>query len=453
MGRKAAVAVCSLNQWALDFDGNLERILESVRVAKEAGAAYRSGPELEIPGYSCQDHFHESDTLLHSWQALVEILKSPVARGILMDVGMPVMHRNVVYNCRLVLLDGKILFIRPKMANCDDGNYRETRWFTAWVRRATIEEFYLPRIVQDVTGQRKVPFGDALLATRDTCIGYEICEELWNPQSSHVDQSLDGAEIFVNGSGSYAELRKGYVTVDLVRGATAKCGGAYLFSNMRGGDGDRVYFHGCSSVSVNGDVVARTAQYAVAEVEVATAVVDLEDIRVYRNLIRSRQVRAAATQTRYPRVEADYALSSDADAFLPTSPPIAWHYHSAEEEIMLGPACWLWDYLRRSGQGGFFLPLSGGVDSSSTAAIVFSMCRLVVDAVAAGDEHVLADVRRAAGDAEYVPADAKELCDRLFVTCYMGSVNSSSETKRRAAELAAQIGSYHLGIQIDTAVK
>ena len=30
--------------------------------------------------------------------------------------------------------------------------------------------------------------------------------------------------------------------------------------------------------------------------------------------------------------------------------------------------CRLWDYLRRSGQRGFFLPLSGGADSSSTAA-------------------------------------------------------------------------------------
>jgi len=28
----------------------------------------------------------------------------------------------------------------------------------------------------------------------------------------------------------------------------------------------------------------------------------------------------------------------------------------------------LWDYLRRSGQRGYFLPLSGGADSSSTAA-------------------------------------------------------------------------------------
>ena len=46
-----------------------------------------------------------------------------------------------------------------------------------------------------------------------------------------------------------------------------------------------------------------------------------------------------------------------------------------------GPACWLWDYLRRSGASGFLLPLSGGADSSAVAAIVGSMCQLVVRAI------------------------------------------------------------------------
>ena len=50
----------------------------------------------------------------------------------------------------------------------------------------------------------------------------------------------------------------------------------------------------------------------------------------------------------------------------------------------MGPACWLWDYLRRCGQGGFFLPLSGGIDSSSTACIVASMCHMVCDAAKEG---------------------------------------------------------------------
>lgn len=46
----------------------------------------------------------------------------------------------------------------------------------------------------------------------------------------------------------------------------------------------------------------------------------------------------------------------------------------------LGPACWLWDYLRRSRTQGYFVPLSGGIDSCATAVIVYSMCRLVAEA-------------------------------------------------------------------------
>ena len=80
----------------------------------------------------------------------------------------------------------------------------------------------------------------------------------------------------------------------------------------------------------------------------------------------------------------DFSLSLEQDATLPIASSIEWAYLKPEEEIAKGPACWLWDYLRRSGQGGFFLPLSGGVDSSSVAIIVFSMCRMVVDTVQRG---------------------------------------------------------------------
>lgn len=44
----AVVATCNLNQWSLDFDGNVERIEESIREAKRQGARYRVGPELEV---------------------------------------------------------------------------------------------------------------------------------------------------------------------------------------------------------------------------------------------------------------------------------------------------------------------------------------------------------------------------------------------------------------------
>ncbi|CAL7952374.1 unnamed protein product [Xylocopa violacea] len=465
MGRTVTVAVCTLNQWAMDFDGNSRRILQSIQEAKDAGATYRSGPELEICGYSCEDHFYESDTLLHSWEVLATILKSPVAEDMLIDVGMPVMHKNVTYNCRVAFWNRRILLIRPKMQLCEDGNYRESRWFSPWTKERTVEDYFLPRMISEITSQRLVPFGDAVISTRDTCVGFEICEELWNPMSNHIPMALDGVEIIANGSGSYFELRKGYVTVDLVKSATFKSGGCYMFSNLRGCDGSRVYFNGGSSITLNGQILNRGKQFSLDDVEVTVATFDLENIRSYRNNIRSRSHLAARSPS-YPRVKVDFALTSENLISIPPDLPIDVDlgpyenenitgklvYHTPEEEISLAPACWLWDYLRRSCQGGFFLPLSGGVDSASSACMVYSMCDMIVDSVNKGNTQVLSDIRKIVGDCEYVPTDPKQLCNTILVTCYMGTENSSIETKTRAAELANQIGSYHHSIVIDVAV-
>ena len=71
----------------------------------------------------------------------------------------------------------------------------------------------------------------------------------------------------------------------------------------------------------------------------------------------------------------------------PTLPPTYTYTHThththtpqvlqPQEEIAYGPACWLWDYLRRCGASGFLIPLSGGADSSAVCAIVGAMCQV-----------------------------------------------------------------------------
>ncbi|XP_043995237.1 glutamine-dependent NAD(+) synthetase isoform X2 [Gambusia affinis] len=427
MGRKVTLSTCSLNQWVLDFEGNTERILKSIEVAKAYGAKYRLGPELEICGYGCADHFYESDTLLHSFQVLRTLLESPITQDIICDVGMPIMHHNVRYNCRVLFLNRKILLIRPKMLMANSGIYREMRWFSPWSRLRQVEEYFLPRMIQEVTGQDTVPFGDCVLSTKDTCIGTEICAELWNPNSPHIQMGLDGVEIFTNSSASHHELRKADQRVNLIKSATTKSGGIYLYANQRGCDGDRLYYDGCAMVAINGGIVARGAQFSLDDVE--------------------------GQQKPCYRIKVDFSLSSSNDVYLPTHQPIQWMFHTPEEEISLGPACWLWDYLRRSGQGGFLLPLSGGVDSSSTACIVHSMCVLLCQAVEDSNSQVLKDVRRVVGDDSYTPQNPKELCARLFTTCYMASENSSEDTCSRARDLAGEIGSTHVNINIDVAVK
>lgn len=99
--------------------------------------------------------------------------------------------------------------------------------------------------------------------------------------------------------------------------------------------------------------------------------------------------------------------------------------------------------------------LSGGIDSCATSVIVFSMCRVAIKAIEDRNKQVIGDVQRIAGAYEaegWFPRTPQELCHRLFHTVFMGMASqSSSETRSRAKELAKDIGSYHVDMDIDDA--
>lgn len=79
-------------------------------------------------------------------------------------------------------------------------------------------------------------------------------------------------------------------------------------------------------------------------------------------------------------------------------------------EIEKGPALWMWDYLRRSGGRGYFLPLSGGADSSSTAALVASMCKMVFESITIdNNEETLKIIRKIVKDNEFYPKTFQDI--------------------------------------------
>ncbi|KAL9034427.1 MAG: hypothetical protein Q9180_005415, partial [Flavoplaca navasiana] len=191
------------------------------------------------------------------------------------------------------------------------------------------------------------------------------------------------------------------------------------------------------------------------DVEVVTATIDLEEVRSARSA-PSRGLQSQQAQ-KYPRINLDVRLSKRVDdqdyQLQGQSVPMHLQYYEPEEEIALGGACWLWDYIRRCHAAGFFIPLSGGIDSCATSVMVFSMCRLVVSAIDNGNKQVLQDARKIAGEADdtdWIPANPQELMYRIFCTSYMGSKNSSSDTRTRARDLSHDMGSYHVNIDIDS---
>jgi NAD+ synthase (glutamine-hydrolysing) len=121
--------------------------------------------------------------------------------------------------------------------------------------------------------------------------------------------------------------------------------------------------------------------------------------------------------------------------------------------MALAPPCWIWDYLRRSGATGMFLPLSGGADSSCVATMISLLTRLIYNQIAINkNEFVLNELRRIVRNDKYIPESAKEIAGLILITCYMGTKNSTDLTKQCAKNLSEEIGSYHREVNIDKIV-
>jgi NAD+ synthase (glutamine-hydrolysing) len=221
-------------------------------------------------------------------------------------------------------------------------------------------------------------------------------------------------------------------------------------------DGEaRMMFDGSSMILCNGRVLKQSTQFSLKPVEVITATIDLEEVRSYRSSI-SRNVQAAA-QPEYPRIECELYLTRPANEVflsrnLKLSREIPLQILNPMEEIYRAEAVFLWQYLTRASAGGYFLALSGGLDSATVALFVFAMANVVLESINSGEASTLADLRRITGEANLTVTTPQDIVKRLLHTCFMGTQHSGNETRSRAKKLAASIGAYHSDINIDETI-
>ena len=61
---------------------------------------------------------------------------------------------------------------------------------------------------------------------------------------------------------THLQLRKLDQRLDLMRGATRKAGGVYMYANQQGCDGNRLYYDGCACIASNGEFLAQVSASA-----------------------------------------------------------------------------------------------------------------------------------------------------------------------------------------------
>ncbi len=201
------VAAAVLNQTPLDWAGNQANILAAISAAREEGVQLLCLPELCVTGYGCEDAFHSSGLQETASQVLAEIV--PATQGMVVSLGLPLFHRNALFNCACLAVDGRIAGIVAKRFLCGDGLHYEPRWFKPW-----------PQGVRDTIrlDGREYPIGDLVFDCGGVKIGFEICEDAWVAGRPGGEMSPHAVDIILNPSASHFAFGKFDVRKRLVLG-------------------------------------------------------------------------------------------------------------------------------------------------------------------------------------------------------------------------------------------
>jgi NAD+ synthase (glutamine-hydrolysing) len=305
------VALLQLNPTVGDLTGNARSIVEAAGVAAREGADLAVTPELALVGYLPRDLLLSGDFVRRSWLALDALARElcdlpPVLVGLPETNPEPV--GRPLYNSAVLVSGGRVgpRFRKSLLPTYDV--FDEDRYF---------EPFAGPQLL-DLAGRR---------------LGITICEDVWNdrdfwqrPRYHHdpIAELVDaGADAIINLSASPFTVGKQALRERMLGAMARHRRVPIAYVNQTGGNDDLVFDGRSSFISPDGATVARGASFATDVV-----VCDLD--------------RRQAAPPFDPPAEAEI-----------------WH------ALVVGTR----DYARKCGFDRAVLGLSGGIDSSLTAAI------------------------------------------------------------------------------------
>ena len=363
------IALAQFNPTIGDLAGNVQRMTRFARDAASQGAEAVVFPELSIPGYPPRDlveklsFIEANEAALQSLAAATASLDLSVICGYVGKSHAETGKRAM--NSAAVLGGGQILFRQSKMLLPTYDVFDEARYFRPGER-----EFLCP--------------------LRGRPMALTICEDAWNDRQywkqrlyarDPVEELFGaGAEMMVCINASPYTKGKRSMRQSVYRAAAHRYEKPVIYVNQVGGN-DQLVFDGSSfAMNGKGEVIASACSFA-------------EDLVI---------------------CDIDAATGERRDNFTDETEAIY-------EALVLGTR----DYIRKCGFSRVLIGLSGGIDSSLTAAIA-------VEAV--GKENVTGVGMPGPFSSGHSLTDAREMAQRLGIRFETISITAICETFERELE-------------------
>ncbi|GAC1508194.1 MAG: NAD+ synthase [Chloroflexota bacterium] len=337
------VALAQINLTVGALEENADRIIAAIRHAEAQGADIVAFPELAITGYPPEDLVLKPEFVADNLRALDRVTAS--TGDITAIVGFVDTDGNDIFNAAAVVQQGRMIARHRKFYLPNYAVFDEQRYF----REGTDWSVY---------------------TVRDVKIGVTICEDIWYPIGPGELQAIAGAEVIININASpyrHGKYDQRYRMVS-TRALDELCYVCYV--NLVGGQ-DELIFEGASMiVDPDGSLVARGPFY-----DESVLMADLDVDAVFS--ARLHDTRRRQSQKAFPGwqeqglnrlVSTPLAAPVAREGYFPASPRLAPVPNRPAEiygALVLGTR----DYVRKSGFTRVVIGLSGGIDSSLTAAV------------------------------------------------------------------------------------
>ncbi|MEW6625082.1 MAG: NAD(+) synthase [Bacillota bacterium] len=407
---------------------NVSQIIEVLKQVEERQVVLAVFPELCVTGYTCGDLFKHRHLEEEALDAFLMLLQETKLLAVLALVGMPVHIKDRLFNCALLVHQGKVLGVVPKMYLPNYKEFYEKRWFAPGGE--------ISKEVNEITlyGET-VPFGNVLFYNRQLnfTLGVEICEDLWVPIPPSSYMALNGANIVANLSASNELVAKAEYRRQLISQQSARCSCAYVYagSGVHESTTD-VVFGGHCLIAENGVILAETKRFS-RENDIVYSHVDLDILRYERqaNTSFSDSIDYDAFRGKYKVVEftldcagdstgastwknpqqmrgSGFNRKVDAHPFVPGNPK------AVEErcrEIFNIQVAGLAKRLEHAGLKHAVIGISGGLDST----LALLVAKQTFDLLKIPPEQILAVTMPGFGTSSLTHANAVELMEALEV--------------------------------------
>ena len=313
MSPKIIIAVAQINPTVGDLLVNIKLIDNASTDAAKAGADLVLLPEMCLTGYPAEDILLKQSFQDHVIKAVNGLALITANNRPALIIGAPWLIDNQLYNCSILLADGKINAIRAKYQLPNYGVFDEKRLFShADINKSS------PNII---TGA---------IDFKDVKLGLMTCEDMW---CDGVSQYLKGtgAEILLVCNASPFESGKYHSRMKAAKARVNETGLPLIYVNQIGGQ-DETIFDGGSFI-INGDLtVVRQLPYFESHME----------ITIWHKKNNGK-------------------LSCDKGNID--------HIGDRLEAIYKAVTLGLRDYVNKNGFSGVVIGMSGGIDSALSAAI------------------------------------------------------------------------------------